>query len=111
MGNYWEILKFNTYQICWAIITIPILSAYAVIEFKRSIEILKYNRFSFFIVQRIRIWLIRIILGQDQATQYAEKMITDQDRMRKLAMWGTYQVIIAALVIIFFSLVLVNSLR
>jgi hypothetical protein len=70
MLNILDSMRLNPFQIFWACILIPLFITDAILQLKRGWKILKYDDYSLHWVVKFRIWLYKILQGEETSNRY-----------------------------------------
>lgn len=78
----------DSHQIGWAIVFIPILVLYSLIEIRRGWRILRYRELTLNPTLRMRVWLLRSLKGNEAADRYERSILENATEMTLNALYG-----------------------
>lgn len=83
----------------------PVILIYAVVELKRGWKMLRHGEYSLNPALQARIWLMKMIRGNQFAEDYQKSLLTDKDAMR---LRGIYS-LVGSLILLIGSVILILS--
>ncbi|MCP4141008.1 MAG: hypothetical protein GY755_12100 [Chloroflexi bacterium] len=63
----------DTHQIVWILISVPIMTIYAILELIRGWKIIVYKEPSLNVALQIQIWIVKIFRNRKSSEAYKEK--------------------------------------